>query len=247
MPQPRNAHKSSPSGLLSFVTFRYRTQIAIADVAQTHATRVQDQLREAILEGRLEPGSRLRAEALAERLRSSRTPVREALLLLAREGLVEIEPRRGATVRSFDATDVRDLYEVRALIEPRAAALAAVRIEAAELAELAATHGLSMCHDRADEAAVARQLRLNDDFHGLILRAARSPRLTAAMSSVSGVPRAFRASFWRDAEQRAQSLACHRELLWAIRRGRAELAETAMRMHIQGAGAFLAEVMSGER
>jgi DNA-binding GntR family transcriptional regulator len=214
---------------------------------ETNATRVQDQLREAILTGALEPGARLRAEALAERLRSSRTPVREALLLLAQEGLVEIEPRRGATVRTFDAIDVSDLYEVRALIEPHAAALAARRITGPEIARLGDIHERSVACDDAGEESVAEQLQLNEEFHRLILDAARSPRLTSAMGAVSGIPRSFRASFWRDDDQRAQSLACHRELLAAIGHRRAELAETVMRMHIQGAGAFLAEVMAGER
>lgn len=221
--------------------------MSVSEVAQTNATRVQGQLREAILQGTLEPGSRLRAEALAERLRSSRTPVREALLLLAREGLVEIEPRRGASVRAFDAADVSDLYEVRGLIEPHAAALAAERIGDDELSRLAEIHDRSMRRDSADEACVAEQLQLNDAFHRLILEAARSSRLTAAMSAVSGIPRAFRASFWRDDAHRAQSLTCHRELVSAMRRRRPELAETVMRMHIQGAGAFLAEVTARGR
>jgi len=214
---------------------------------ETSATRVQDQLREAILTGALEPGTRLRAEALAERLRSSRTPVREALLLLAQEGLVQIEPRRGATVRAFDAADLAELYEVRALIEPHAAGLAARRIAGEELARLLRIHDRYTAYDDAREDSVSEQLRLNEKFHRLILEAARSPRLTSAMSAVSGIPRSFRASFWRDDAQRAQSLCCHRELVSAIVHGRPELAETVMRMHIKGAGAFLAEVMAGER
>ena len=214
---------------------------------QTRTGRVQDELREAILAGRLEPGTRLRAEALAERLESSRTPVREALLLLAREGLVEIEPRRGATVRSFDAADVADLYEVRALIEPHAAALAAARIGADRLAELAACHDRSLARDAGDEGSVAEQLALNERFHGLILAGAGSPRLTAAMDAVAGIPRIFRAWFWRDAAQRAQSLFCHAELVSAIGAGRCELARTTMLMHVQGAGVFLAEVMADGR
>ena len=183
------------------------------EIAPTSVERLQTELREAILAGTLRPGTRLRAEALAERLSSSRTPVREALLLLAREGLVEIEPRRGATVRMFDAADVAELYEVRALIEPHAAALAAERIDADRLVALTALHERSTARDASDEASVAVQLGLNEDFHRVILEAAGSPRLTAAMSAVSGIPRAFRASFWRDGDQRAQSLFCHRS--WA--------------------------------
>src|SRR5512133_2531147 len=100
--------------------------MADREASVTNTARARDELREAILAGAL-----LRAEPLAERLQTSRTPVREALILLAREGLVDIEPRRGAVVRQFDAADLADLYDVRALIEPYAAERAATRIGAA--------------------------------------------------------------------------------------------------------------------
>ena len=67
------------------------------------------------------------------------------------------------------------------------------------------------------------------------------------MSAVTGIPRAFRASFWRDPRQRAQSLFCHGELVAAIAAERPEMAEAVMRMHVRGAGAFLAEVMNDPR
>src|ERR1700754_4253911 len=100
------------------------------------APRVRDLLEEAILEGELQPGERLRAEALAQRFGTSRTPVREALLQLEAQGLVDVEPNRGAVVRAFDADDLRDLYEVRALLEPQAAARAATRISADDIERL---------------------------------------------------------------------------------------------------------------
>src|ERR1700710_2326462 len=95
----------------------------------TNTLRLRNQLREAILSGRIAPGSRLRTAAVSEMFDTSRTPAREALLMLAREGLLDIIPRRGAVVRSFDIADVMELYEVRALLEPLAAKRAASRIE----------------------------------------------------------------------------------------------------------------------
>jgi len=219
-------------------------KIVAADASPTNVARVQDQLREAILSGRLEPGTRLRAEALAEQLSASRTPVREALLLLAREGLVDVQPRRGATVRAFDGADVAEAYDVRALLEPHAAALAAQRRTPDELRRLIDLYERSLAFDHSDEQCVAEQMRLNDEFHRLILDAARSPRLAAAIASATGLPRAFRTSFWSDDGQRTQSLGCHRDLVAAIGRGNALFAETVMRMHIQGAAAFLSEVMA---
>src|SRR3954452_9623115 len=90
--------------------------------------RVRDLLEGAILEGDLKPGERLRAQALAQRFGTSRTPIRERLLALEAQGLVAVEPNRGAVVRAFDRADVLDLYKVRALLDPAAAPRAAHRI-----------------------------------------------------------------------------------------------------------------------
>ena len=191
--------------------------------------RVRDLLEEAILEGELKPGERLRAEALAQRFGTSRTPIREALLQLEAHGLVEVEPNRGAVVKTFDREDLRDLYEVRALIEPHAAARAAKRIDADSLQRLEA-----LC-DEPD------QLLANEEFHRIILEAAGSPRLTVAMRAGTGIPRAFRSAFWNDERQKAESLICHRRLVSAFKAADSDLAEATMRMHILGALAFLEE------
>jgi DNA-binding GntR family transcriptional regulator len=207
--------------------------------APTSAVRVHAELRSGIMEGRLAPGERLRAEALAERLGTSRTPVREALLMLEREGLVVVEPHRGAVVRAFDAADLLDLYEVRELIEPHAAMRAATRIEPEAMNRL---HELC---DLAEEpgATTDDHIAYNEEFHALIVAAAQSPRLLAALHGVAGIPRAFRAAFWADPAQLAQSLFCHRELTRALELRRPELAEVVMRMHILGARDFLLRVV----
>jgi len=203
----------------------------------TSTLRVRDELHEAILTGELKPGERLRAEALAQRFGTSRTPIREALLVLEAEGLVELEPNRGAMVRAFDAADLLELYDLRAVIEPHAAALAAQRITRPVVARLR-----ELC-DRAEAGvAVEEHIALNEEFHRLIVEAADSPRLTAAMRSVSGIPRVFRTVFWRSADQRAQSLFCHREIVAALDGRRPELAATVMRMHVLSAREFLREV-----
>jgi DNA-binding GntR family transcriptional regulator len=199
--------------------------------------RVRDLLEEAILGGELKPGERLRAEALAQRFGTSRTPIREALLQLEGQGLVEVEPNRGAVVRAFDRDDVLDLYEVRALLEPAAAARAARRIGEEDVARLDA-----LCAD----ASVDEQIVNNEAFHRIILEAAGSPRLEVAMRAASGIPRAFRSVFWRDERQRAESMMCHRRLVSALGARDAQLAEATMRMHILGAVAFLEETWPNE-
>src|SRR5437867_1687707 len=85
-------------------------------------------IREAIVDGRLEPGQRLKEEELARELGISRTPIREALLMLQAEGLVDAVPNRGAMVRVHTPEDLDDLYQLRALLEGYAARRAALRI-----------------------------------------------------------------------------------------------------------------------
>ena len=193
------------------------------------APRVRDLLEEAILEGDLKPGERLRAEALAQRFGTSRTPIREALLQLEAQGLVDVEPNRGAVVRSFDRDDLSDLYQLRALLEPRAAALATPRISEQDIEALRA-----LCEAEDHMAA-------NEAFHRIILEAAGSPRLLDAMRAATGIPRTFRSVFWHDERQREESLMCHRRLVAAFNARDADLAEAVMRMHILGAIAFLEE------
>jgi DNA-binding GntR family transcriptional regulator len=205
---------------------------------ETSAVRVREQLQDAILEGVLKPGERLRAEALAQRYGTSRTPVREALLQLEAQGLVEVEPNRGAVVRAFDRADLLDLYEVRALLEPAAAAKAARRIDAQDIARLQAN--CEAAQSAGDDADA--QIALNEEFHRIIGDAAGSPRLQVAMRAVAGIPRSFRQVFWHSEEQRAESLLCHRRLVTAFRARDEKLAEAVMRMHILGAVAFLEEV-----
>jgi DNA-binding GntR family transcriptional regulator len=217
--------------------------MADREASVTNAVRARDELREAILAGSLPPGARLRAEPLAEQLRTSRTPVREALILLAREGLVDIEPRRGAVVRQFDAADLADLYDVRALIEPYAARRAATRIARHDVARLAGLCDRADARGAADDEAVEDQVAWNEEFHHVIVAAAESPRLEAALRAVAGIPRAFRAAFWHDDAQREQSLFCHRQIVHALERRQPRLAEAVMRMHIVGAIEFLTEVI----
>jgi DNA-binding GntR family transcriptional regulator len=169
---------------------------------------------------------------LAKRFGSSRTPVREALVQLEAEGLVDIEPRRGALVRSFASADLIDLYEVRVLLEPAAAARAALLVRDHQLDRLRALVALSDARGGQSSDAIDDQIAWNEEFHALVIAAAASPRLSAALRATAGIPRSFRTSFWNDAAHRDFSQTCHRELVSALSEGSAERAAAVMRMHI---------------
>lgn len=216
-------------------------------VSTTSTARVYDYLRRGILDGDLVPGERLRAEGIAERLGTSRTPVREALFLLEREGLVDLPPHKGAVVRSFLERDLVELYELRVVIEGHAARCAALRASDAQLERLdeicAAAEALGGAHPEA----LAEQIVLNETFHGTVLEAAGSSAVEAAVRGVADIPRAFRRAFWATDEQREHSLFCHRQLVVALRARDADLAEAVMRMHLLSARRFIEDMSDRDR
>ncbi|HEX2110680.1 MAG TPA: GntR family transcriptional regulator [Gaiellaceae bacterium] len=194
-------------------------------------------IREAIIDGRLGPGARLKEEELARELGMSRTPVREALLLLQSEGLVESIPRRGATVRSYAVDDLDDMYQLRAVLEGYAARRAATRISADVVALL--------------EESCARfdRLRASDDprdlvkenlfFHNVILDAAGSGRLVPLVRKVIELPLVYRSFYWYSPEQKLISEHYHKQLTRALGAGDAKRAEIIMTEHVLEARDFL--------
>jgi DNA-binding GntR family transcriptional regulator len=194
-------------------------------------------IREAIIDGRLAPGQRLKEEELARQLGMSRTPVREALLLLQSEGLVESTPRRGATVRSYAMDDLDDMYQLRAILEGYAARRAATRISPDDVARL--------------EESCARfdRLRAEDDlgdlvkenlfFHNVILAAAGSDRLVPLVRKVIELPLVYRSFYWYSPEQKLISQHYHRQLTRALGARDAKRAEMIMTEHVLEARDFL--------
>jgi DNA-binding GntR family transcriptional regulator len=142
--------------------------IQIASVVdQVHAA-----LREQILSGELERGSRLPQETLAAELGVSRTPLREALRRLAGEGLVTLQPNYGATVAQLDFGDMRDAWTARLVIEPPAARLGAERRPQAELERMQAAIDAQRAH--GDPAS---SLDANREFHLALVATSGNPHL----------------------------------------------------------------------
>lgn len=144
---------------------------------------VANRLRQRIIEGALRAGSKLNERELCERLNVSRTPLREAIKMLAAEGLVELMPNRGAVVAVLDEQDVFDTFEVIAGLEGMSGELAAQRITDEELAEIRALH-FEMCaaHARRD---LPTYYGLNAAIHERINAAARNPVLTQVWRNVN--------------------------------------------------------------
>ena len=147
-------------------------------------------LRQRIVEGQLAPGAKLNERELAELLNVSRTPLREAIRMLAAEGLVELLPNRGAVVAQMSAQDVADTFEVIAGLEGQSGELAAQRITDAELAEIRALHYEMMAAwTRRD---LPTYYRLNAQIHTQINAAARNPVLAQTWRTVNARLQALR-------------------------------------------------------
>ena len=171
-------------------------------------------LRQRIVEGLLEPGAKLNERELSEQLRVSRTPLREAIKMLAAEGLVLLLPNRGAVVAQLTAQDVADTFEVIAGLEGQSGELAAQRITGAELAELRALHyEMLAAHARRD---LPTYYRLNAAIHDQINAAARNPVLTQTYRTINARLQAlrFRSNFDEAKWQRAVQE--HEQMLEAL-------------------------------
>jgi DNA-binding GntR family transcriptional regulator len=144
---------------------------------------IAGRLRELIIEGELPAGTRLNERALCERLSVSRTPLREAFRLLSAEGLVQIQPNRGAQVVALSEEDIRESFEVMSALEALSGEMACRRITDAEVAEIRAlTFEMLACHARRDLPAY---YRLNRAIHERINQAANNRLLAQVYTTLN--------------------------------------------------------------
>ena len=144
---------------------------------------VVSRLRTLLVEGQIAPGAKLNERELSLRLNVSRTPLREAIKLLAAEGLVDLLPNRGAVAVKLTETDVLNTFEVLAMLEGMSGELAAQRITEEELTEMRALHYEMMaCFARRD---LSGYYRLNARIHGAINDAAANPVLSKTYRSIN--------------------------------------------------------------
>lgn len=192
---------------------------------------VVDRLRDRILSGALAGGERLVEGRLSEELGVSRMPVREALRQLASEGLVTIEPRRGATVTQFSEEQVRELVEVRATLEGLNAKLAAKRHDPDKIRELQdiLSEGVRL----ADTGDAVTLMRLNQRFHDALANIAANSVLRDIMRSLRDRTALLFAPL--NSGRGKQNWEEHAAILRAVIDGDAELAALLATRHVYSA------------
>ena len=188
-------------------------------------------LRDLIVRSELLPGTRLTEAVLCERLKVSRTPLREALKVLSHEGLVEILPNRGARVVSLALEDVRHLFEVIAALEALAGRLACQRITDAEICEIKSIHfQMQASFIRRD---LPQYFQLNQTIHKRLVAAAGNPVLAATHENLNA--RLLRARYLAsqtDQERWAAAMREHELIIDALNRRAPEELADLLREHL---------------
>jgi len=217
------------------------------EVPRENAISAYHQIRQGIVEGVYRPGERIVETRLADDLRLSRTPIREAIRMLQSEGLVLSLPNRGATVRALTAEDIGDLYEVRGRLEALAGELAASRATPDQVDRLGAAEaafaGAVREMDIDDIESIRTVFRLNDEFHAVMLEGARNGRLTQTLVRTVDHPLVFQAFRHYDLPAMRRSAQFHRLIFEAIQaRESARAANLVLEHVLQGRDQLLAVV-----
>lgn len=199
-----------------------------------HAT-----LRQAILRGDLPGGTRLVQADLAAQLDVSTTPVREALRDLANEELIHLDPHRGAVVRELRMEEVREIYELRRILEPVSIRRAVQRITDAELERAA-----DLQRRLEAESDPGRWVELNRAFHAAFADAAGSPRLGSIVANLrdsAAVYVGLSLKAWPTRQETSNT--DHRALLDAVRRHDADAAAEIELRHMDATLRAIADVL----
>ena len=217
--RPRKAQRAAAQPLL--------VTVGLHEKASQH-------LRHLILTGALAPGQDLVEADLSASLGVSRTPVREALKLLAVEGLVELRPNRSARVPDLQTEAITQLFEAIAGIERIAAEFAAVRITEAELAHLRALQDEMEGYHRATD--LAPYFVINQQIHRLIVSASRNRLLQEAHESLYGRAELVRRRALQTPERWDESVAEHRAIVHALEARDAARAGSLLCEHVGRTG-----------
>jgi DNA-binding GntR family transcriptional regulator len=175
---------------------------------------VAHRLRQMLVENRIAPGAKLNERELSEVLNISRTPLREAIKMLAAEGLVALLTNRGAIAVKLTESDVRNTFEVMAGLESQSGELAALRITDDELKEIKALHyDMLAAYTRQD---LPTYYRLNANIHSAINVAAKNPVLTATYKQVNARLQALRFRSNQDGDKWKAAVREHEQMVSAL-------------------------------
>ncbi|WPZ19064.1 GntR family transcriptional regulator [Geobacillus subterraneus] len=196
---------------------------------ETLKKQVYEYLREEIITGGIAPGERLVEEKIAKQIQVSRSPIREAIRMLEKDGLVIVNKGGGVTVFNPDMKNFQSLYECRVELEPAAAYYVAQRITEEQIEELRAQ---LFCND-GKSFELKEILEINTKFHEGIVQASGNPFLIKMIREIRGINSLYRMAILRKGVLRIESAVQeHLEIFEAIINGDGEKARKYMKEHI---------------
>lgn len=191
------------------------------------AKSVVNRLRELILGGQYSAGERLNQTELAGRLGVSRIPVRDALQMLAAEGLVELNGRAGTTVADISVTDLQEIYDMVEAIEPLACKLAVSNIGRVEMLQMKQLHEFMQETDDDEEWLAA-----NHEFHGLLYRGSNRNRMITLIDNLRVQKDRYMRAYKAGLGDVGQLHEEHRQILDAVRAGDGQAVAEWTRRHL---------------
>ncbi len=204
---------------------------------------VYEELKRQIMIGEIPPGTRMMEVELADDMGVSRTPIREAIRKLEKEGLVSIEPRRGAYASDISIKDMVDVLEVREFLEGMAAGLAAKKINESETEELKKA---TAAYKKAVESGNTEEIIKEDElFHKLIVDCSGNKTLIQMINQVQELALRFRYIYYEDFSRYRNMPYEHQEILDAILSGDTEAARSIADAHVLRLKEFVID--QGER
>ena len=198
------------------------------------------ELKHKILTGEIISQTRLMEIDLSEKMNVSRTPIREAIKRLADDGLVKVEPRKGAYVANISIKDMLDVFEVREDMEGFCAKLAAERIsdeEKEELRKIASDY-----EDAINKIDKERIIELDEKFHNFIVSCSGNETLSEMVNYVQELSLRFRYLYYNDFSLYESTAEQHNRIMEAINGGRAEEARTEADAHVKALKEFVFEL-----
>lgn len=196
----------------------------------TNSIQVANILRDAIINGDLYPGLKLREVEISKELSVSRTPIREAFRILESEGLLEVSPNRGVKVISLSEHDIQEIYELRELIEVFAINKACANLTEKEInlfEEI--VHEMDECIQRNN---YKEYLRCSTEFHLVYIMMCDNKRIIEVYQKIWNNILATQILAMSDVKQREKTMKDHTEILAALKKRDKSLSEKLVRKHI---------------
>lgn len=224
-----------------FRSFYEEVSIRLSILTTSITAQVTNAIREAIIKGEYEPGEKLSEASLSEHFKISRTPIREALKQLEREGLVEIIPRVGTCVTKPTEKELAEIFVLKENLEGLAARLVVENNNSKAIEEI--EKSVSLMEEAVQTGNHKLYVEANSTFHNVILEGADNSKLSYILNLLLnqiGYSRYVYLTI-EVPKRMEQSLREHQEILRALKIGDPDKAEIAMRAHVKASGRVLQE------